>query len=111
VRTDQLWGGSLTAMKVDVLRQTAMLTIDVTDRGQTQRHELGLVGLTELRFFNTIEGPWERAEVTEVSLRRSQSSGQLHFDVMLWSEAAGLTGTCAHITLDGEAVAHPVSDR
>jgi hypothetical protein len=104
VRTDQLWGGNLTAMEVDVLRQAARLTIDVTDRGQTQRHQLDLVGLTELRFSNAIEGPWERAEVTEVSLRASETSGQLHFDVMLWSEAAGLTGTCAHVTLDGEAV-------
>jgi hypothetical protein len=110
VHTDKLWGGSLTAIRIDVLRQVTTLTIEVTERGQTQRHDLDLVGLTELRLFNAIEGPWERAEVTELHLRQSPSSGQFQFDVMLWSEAAGLTGTCAAVTLDGEAVALPVSD-
>jgi hypothetical protein len=99
--TDQLWGGVLDDVTLDVPHQTATLTISATHAGHSVRHVLCLGGILELRFFNSIEGPWDYAEITEVHFRQDISTKVWAFEFILWSEDAGLSGRCSSVTLDG----------
>jgi hypothetical protein len=99
--TDQLWGGTLVDLRLDVVRQAAILEIDVAHGDRTQRYELLLAGISEFRLFNGIEGPWEYAEVTEVHFELDSSAKGWAFEVVLWSEEAGLSGKCSAAILDG----------
>src|SRR3979411_209290 len=98
--TDQLWGGVLDDVTLDVPHQTATLAISVTHSGRSVRHVLCLGDILELRFFNSIPGLWDYAEITEIHFRRDVSTKVWAFEFLLWSEA-GLSGRCSSVTLDG----------
>lgn len=99
--TDRLWGSVLDDVTVDVPHQTVTLAISATHSGRSVRHVLCLGGILELRFFNSIEGPWDYAEITEIHFRSDVSAKVWTFEFILWSEEAGLSGRCSSVTLDG----------
>ena len=104
MRTDRLWGGTIAGLSLDVPNQEVTLEINVGHGNELRCHILRFVGVSEFRFFNTIERPWDYAEVTEIHLERQTSSEKLMYDIVLWSEDAGLSGTCSSATLDGLAI-------
>ena len=98
--TDRLWGGTLEALSLDVCTQTLSLSVCVRERGEPSRYEMRLSGLSQFHFFNAIEGRWNYAEITEFRLEKDGNAGQWAFDIMLWSEDAGLSGRCESITVN-----------
>jgi hypothetical protein len=99
--TDQLWGGILDSLSLDVVTQTLGLSVSVTHGDRSCRHEIRLKDVYEFRFVNAIPGPWDYAEVTELHFARDLSSDLWRFDIMLWSEDASITGRCGSVTVDG----------
>jgi hypothetical protein len=101
MQTDGLWGGVLDRLEMDVRTHAVTMMISVTDGNDSpQVHELRFLNVTELRFFNSIESPWSYAEVTEIGSARLGAT-ECRYDIMLWSEDAGLTIVCSSCTLDG----------
>ena len=102
--TDELWGGTLTSTGLDLTLQTLSLIIEVLDSGQTRSFSVELLGLRDFRFFSETPAPWTYAEVTEFYLTRSQTAAQWSFDIMLWSEDAGMNGRCTDIIVNGHSL-------
>lgn len=99
--SDQLWGGILEGLAFDVSAQTVCLSLKLIDGGESERHELRLSDVGEFHFVNAIPGPWAYAEVTELHFEQDASTGAWQFDIMLWSEDAGITGRCRAVAVDG----------
>lgn len=99
--TDQLWGGTLEEVRLDASTQTVGLAISVSSGGVSRSFELLLSGVSRFQFFNSIAVPWDYAEFTEFRADRDESAGQWAFDIVLWSEDAGMSGRCTSISLDG----------
>lgn len=104
MHADRLWGGTIVDLSLDVPNQEVTLAINVSHGSEVRSHILRFIGVSEFRFFNTIEHPWDYAEVTEIHLERQPSSEKLVYDIVLWSEDAGLSGVCSSVTLDGLAL-------
>jgi hypothetical protein len=99
-----LWGATLDKVSIDLLRQTVVLNLHVNDSTAspaTSRHALELRDVTDFHWFNSIPGPWDYAEVTEIRIY-STDSGESRVEIMLWSEDAGLSITAGTVFLDGE---------
>jgi len=103
--TDQLWGGTLKAARLDASTQTVGLVIIVSSGGMSRSFELLLSGVSQFQFFNNIAGSWEYAEFTEFRAARDESTGHWAFDIVLWSEDAGMSGKCVTVSLDGTELA------
>jgi len=99
--TDQLWGGILDEVALDVNAQTLTLFVTVTHGQSSVRHELRMFGVNELHFVNAIPSQWDYAEVTELRFERDTVSGPWRFEIVLWSEDASITGLCSSATMDG----------
>jgi hypothetical protein len=100
----QLWGGILDRVDIDLLQQRAVLDFHVINSTQVppmRRHVAELDGVSEFRWFSSIPGPWNYADVTELHFRQT-STGSTVLDIMLWSEEAGISITASSATLDGE---------
>jgi hypothetical protein len=74
--------------------------IDSSLTPEWQDHTLELRDVSELRWHNSIPGPWNYAEVTEVHVRPADNDSR-NVSIMLWSEDAGLSMTAKSILLDG----------
>jgi hypothetical protein len=100
---DALWGATLHRTDLDILHQALVLTIGVSSSSGDTAHILQCAGLLELRYFSSIPGPWEYAEVTEIHTSTTPS-GAHQIEIVLWSEDAGLVVIADTITLDGEDI-------
>lgn len=103
-RLDALWGAILDRIDLDVVRQVLVLTIRVSSASGETIHTVECSGLMELRFFSSIPGPWEYAEITEIHANVTPS-GACQIEIVLWSEEAGLVAIAETIAFDGEKVA------
>jgi hypothetical protein len=102
----QLWGGILDRVDIDLLQQRVVLDFHVINSTQVppvRRHVAELGGVSEFRWFSSIPGPWNYADVTELHFRQT-STGSKVLDIMLWSEEAGISITASSATLDGEPI-------
>lgn len=98
-----LWGGILDRVEIDLLHQRAVLDFHVIDSSESpvvQRHLVEVSGVSEFRWFSSIPGPWNYAEVTEFHFRSAPAGGVI-VDVMLWSEDAGVIITAESALFDG----------
>jgi hypothetical protein len=100
---DDLWGATLDRIDLDAVHQVLTLTIRATSSSGDTVYTLDCSGLLELRFFSSIPGPWDYAEVTEIHVDATPS-GAHQLEIVLWSEDAGLMAVAQTITLDG----HPI---
>ncbi|WP_291377547.1 hypothetical protein [Demequina sp.] len=57
--------------------------------------------MTDFHFVNSIPGPWEYVELTELHFERDPSSDSWTFALLLWSDDSSMTGRCVAVTLDG----------
>lgn len=101
---DALWGATLDRIDLDVVRQVLILTIRARSSSGDRFYTLDCSGLLELRFFSSIPGPWDYAEVTEIHAHVTPS-GAHQIEIVLWSEEAGLVAVAETITLDGHHIA------
>lgn len=102
-RLHPLWGGILDRVDIDLLQQRAVLDFHVVDSRESpvvRRHLVEVSGISEFRWFSSIPGPWNYADVTEFRVR-SASTGGLVIDIMLWSEDAGILITAGSALFDG----------
>jgi hypothetical protein len=99
--TDQLWGRTLDRVAFDVTAQTLSLFVTVSDEDESNRHELLLSDVSKFQFVNAIPGPWDYAEATELHFHKDAWADQWRFEILLWSEDAGLSGRCRAVTVDG----------
>ena len=97
---DQLWGAIIDQFDVDLGSQTVVLVGRVTDGPDAVTHRLELREVSELRFRNSIPGPWDYAEITEVHLARSASGG-ISIELVLWSNDAGISVSAGSAIFDG----------
>lgn len=91
--TDQLWGGSLTAVTFDPVGHQLALRVEVLMSGVATAYEVTCSEVSAFRFANSIPLPWTYAEVTEAHARRA-ASGDWVLELMLWSDGAEITCTC-----------------
>jgi hypothetical protein len=104
---NMLWGATLCRVDLDMVQQALVLTICVTGSSGNTLHSLECKGISELRFFSSIPGPWEYAEVTEIH-SNTTVAGLTQLEIVLWSEDAGLTVVGDSVVLDGQKVgSHP----
>lgn len=99
--TNALWGGILNSFAFNPVNQECVLEISIVDHSGTTAHALRCTGVTEMRFFSDIPGPWSYAEVTEVAAAFDEATRCWRIEFMLWSEDAGLVLRCTHVSLDG----------
>jgi hypothetical protein len=99
--TDALWGATLAELAFDVRTQTVLLQIVALRAGIESRHELKLADVSSFHFVNTVEGPWNYVELTELHFMRSDLTDRWHFDIMMWLDDTAISGSCAVVTLDG----------
>jgi hypothetical protein len=97
---DQLWGAVLDQFDVDLISQTVVLIGRVTTGSDAVIHRLELRDVSELRFRNSIPGPWDYAEITEAHLARSGTGG-ISIDLVLWSDDAGISVNAGSAIFDG----------
>jgi hypothetical protein len=69
------------------------LEVEVVNIGARTTYALVCSGVSELRFANSILGPWSYAEVTAVHTSQT-ASGKWMVEVVLWSEDCELMSTC-----------------
>lgn len=91
-----LWGSQLIWHDFDVLTHNLRLRLSLLVDEASSLHEIACTGVTRIEFRSAISPPWTYAEVTELCID-SAADGQVVLDVMLWSEDAGITVTCASI--------------
>lgn len=101
---DALWGATLDRIDLDVVHQVLTMTIRASRSSGDTVYTLDCSGLLELRFFSSIPGPWDYAEVTEIHADVTPS-GPHQIEIVLWSEDAGLVAVAQTITLDGHPIA------
>jgi hypothetical protein len=100
---DQLWGAVLDELNVDLASQGIVLTARVTTDSDVVVHRLELRDVSDFRFQSSIPGPWDYAEITEAHLAPSPTGG-LSIELVLWSEAAGISISAGAAILNGSAV-------
>jgi len=76
----------------------------VEDDGRVTHHELEFRGISELRFFNSIPGPWNYVELTEIHVTKA-AAGNIQAEMILWSENAELIIVATSVEIDGKSVA------
>ena len=107
---DPLWGAILDAVSFDVASQTVTLDLRVPKGDQETTHTLVAHGVHELRFTNTIPGPWTYAELTEIHAEALANDG-LMITAMIWSEESRLVIVADAITLNGVDLAASNTDK
>jgi hypothetical protein len=107
-----LWGSILDDVDFDFLNLGATLHIHWTysDEDPPSRHILQFLSVSDFRWFNSIPGPWNYAEITQTDSKRI-SSEEIHVEIMLWSEEAGLSITAEKVIFDGEDGERFLADR
>jgi hypothetical protein len=97
---DRLWGAVLEDFIVDLRSQTVTLMGRVASGSEAVAHRLEARGVSELRFQNSIPGPWEYTEITEAHVAPS-STGGVSVELVLWSDDAGISISAESASLDG----------
>jgi hypothetical protein len=97
-----LWGATLEQVDLDIVSQRFKINCRVEENGRATRHELEFRGISELRFFNSIRGPWDYAEITEIHTAKD-AAGTVRAEMILWSENAGLVVVATSVELDGKS--------
>ena len=97
---DQLWGATVDQFDVDLMTQTVVLETRITNESGAVMHRLEVRDVSELRFRNSIPGPWDYVEITEAHLARSASGG-ISIELVLWSEDAGISLSAGSAIFDG----------
>lgn len=109
-KIDELWGGSVVRLSVELATQLVDIRVHVIDSGVETHHDLRLTGMREFRFTNSIPGPWNYVELTELHASFDAQADAWRIEALLWSEEATLTVVCAEVRLDGvrltDAAAH-----
>lgn len=98
-----LWGAILDHVVLDVTNQVLGLTMRVDSSSGQSVHTLECRNLSELRFFNSIPGPWKYSEVTQIN-SNVNSAGATQLEIILWSEDAGLVAVADSVILDGQEI-------
>ena len=100
---DALWGAALEKFDLDIASQTLTIHCRLEVDSQITHHILQFREVAEVRFFNSISGPWNYAELTEIHVNETPSGG-VQAEIILWSESAGLVAIASSVELDGESV-------
>jgi hypothetical protein len=100
---DDLWGGVLRDLTVEVEAWRLTLGVEIRLDGVASEHRVVLRDLSGFRLFNAIPLPWTYAELTEIRASRDPS-GRWIVRAVLWSEDAGFEARCADVTCDGVLV-------
>ena len=96
VSLDQIWGGSLLSLQVDVPLHQVHIVISVITDGSERVHEVVLFGVRELRIFDGNPSEWDYAEITAGSATEMED-GSVSLSVTMWTEDAGLAIRCDDI--------------
>ena len=99
--TDRLWGGTLEGVRLDARSQTIALGIGVHSGEVSRAFELHLLGVSQFQILQQHCCEMGVCQFTEFRATRDQATGEWTFDIVLWSEDAGMSGKCASISLDG----------
>jgi len=97
---NELWGGILDSLLLDIAHQTATLVVRVPIGEHETSHRLEVRGIHDFRFANAIPGPWSYAELTEIRMD-TLPTDRMRLAVMLWSEQASLIMEADAAMLDG----------
>jgi hypothetical protein len=84
---DLLWGATLELVNFDIASQLLTINCRVEDDGRVTHHELEFRGISELRFFSSITGPWNYVELKEIHVTKA-AAGNIQAEMILWSENA-----------------------
>ena len=103
---DFLWGASLEQVDLDIASQRLTIKCRVEDNGRVTHHELRFKEISELRFFNSIPGPWNYAELTEIHATKS-AAGTVRTEMIIWSESAELVIVATSVEIDGKSGISP----
>lgn len=98
-----LWGATLDSIRLDVVQQRVALDVHTRNRGKVNEYKILLSEVSDFRFSNDIEGPWDYAEITEVHVARLAEQ-TLTLEFVLWSEGAGLRVKCSTVFLNGQSM-------
>lgn len=100
---NELWAGIIEDVVLDIDRQTLKVVIKVVESSQAYIHVLECTGIAEFRYYNSIKGPWEYAELTELHASREEHGG-IRLEFVLWSEDAGIVAIADSVHLDAKSI-------
>ena len=103
---DFLWGATLEQVDLDIASQRLTIKCRVEDNGRVTRHELRFKEISEFRFSNSIPGPWNYAELTEIHAAKS-AAGTVRTEMIIWSESAELVIVATSVEIDGKSGISP----
>lgn len=93
---DDLWGAIIRHIDLDIVTQTLVISCRVEEGARLTYYELKLKNVSDFRFFNSIPGPWNYVDLTEIHSEEVPSKG-IKVEMVLWSEKAGLVVSAGSI--------------
>ncbi len=94
---DYLWTSMLESLEFDVRTQSLRIGLHMLDGGASTYYELDARNVTALVFRNSIQGPWDVAEVSEVWTTTESGSTVVEFE--FWTSEATLTITATDVSV------------
>src|SRR5487761_705819 len=86
---DALWAATLEHVDLDIATQRLTISCRVEDGGRLTHHKLAFSDISELRFFNSIQGPWDYVEITEIHAAKD-AAGSVRTEMVFWSESGSV---------------------
>jgi hypothetical protein len=94
-----LWGGSLTNFKHNMLEHSVELTIEVIDSNTKHNYELKFLQILKLEiYYEHPDISWDYVELTEIEAVKSNNTYNIKCD--FWS-SAGMEISCQKIMVNG----------
>jgi hypothetical protein len=84
-----LWGSTLDEVSINLVQGTVTLAITLFNAGTRTAYRAEFQEVFQLHYFNSIELPWNYAELTEIH-SETGPDGRVRTELMLWDEDAGL---------------------
>lgn len=98
--TDELWGGVISSVELDLALHSLTFAIVTLTHGQEAEYRLSFSGLVSLHFSDESSDHWDYVELTEIRVSQT-ASGQVSADLVFWSEGAGCKVVADAVTLRG----------
>jgi hypothetical protein len=97
---DDMWGGILDRISIDLVRQIVVMDVRVPSSMGEETHKLSLKEVSDLRFRNSIPGPWDYVELTEIRAL-ALPGDRILISALLWSEDASIAVEAKSAEVDG----------
>jgi hypothetical protein len=100
---DVLWGAIIDELDLDITAQVAVVLCHETEGSRTTSHRIEFRNVSQFQFHNSIPGPWDYAELTEIRVSTTLSE-RMQTEIIFWSDEASLSIVADSVMLDGESV-------